>query len=275
MSAVTSSTGFSPDQVAFPPSEVIPDALIMTTATFAADIEGDAVAAIVPIVDADDDAAFTPEGAAITEAEPDTSTKMVSTGKVAVLGKVSREAYSQNNIPALISASFRRALMKKANTAYLAQAAPTGGAVTPPAGLVNQSLTAGGTVIDSLDAVVDAVAQVEDNYGAPSSMLVHPDSWAVLSKLKRQSGSNESLLGAGTADAARALLGIPVTVSPAVPSGALLVVDKTAIMAVYGQVLVATSEDAYFGSDAIGLRVTWRFGASIIDADRVVQVTVS
>jgi hypothetical protein len=53
------------------------------------------------------------------------------------------------------------------------------------------------------------------------------------------------------------------------------VVDSNSILSSYGQVAVATSEHAYFGSDSIGLRVTWRFGAKIVDTSRVVELTIT
>ena len=52
----------------------------------------------------------------------------------------------------------RRALIRKANVAYLAQTAPVGPAVTPPAGLLNLSPTNGGTVDIDLDSVADATS---------------------------------------------------------------------------------------------------------------------
>ena len=42
-----------------------------------------------------------------------------------------------------------------------------------------------------------------------------------------------------------------------------------------GQVLVAQSEHAYFSSDSIGLRCTWRFGQNVVRADRIGKFTVT
>jgi hypothetical protein len=42
-----------------------------------------------------------------------------------------------------------------------------------------------------------------------------------------------------------------------------------------GQVVLAVSEYAYFGSDSIAVRGTFRFGARIVDADRVVKLTIA
>ena len=106
-------------------------------------------------------------------------------------------------------------------------------------------------------------------------MLANPTAWATLLKKKRGTGSNESLLGAGTTEAARALLTVPVLTSPSVPANTLLVLDSASILHAAGQLLVATSEHAYFGSDSIGVRVTWRFGARVVDTSRVVRLTIA
>ena len=82
------------------------------------------------------------------------------------------------------------------------------------------------------------------------------------------------MLGAGTNEVEKRLLGIPVLTTNAVPRGELLVVDKNAIVSAVGDVKVATSADYYFNSDSIALRVTWRFGANLIHPDRVARLTV-
>jgi HK97 family phage major capsid protein len=277
MTAITTAAGagFAPDVQAFDPAETVPEALIIKTATFTVPVEGDAVAVQVPYVDADDDAGFVAEGAAITEASPDTTNVEIYTGKIAVLGKVSREQYGQTGMSSLLANSFRRAVVKKANNAYLAQAAPVGPAVTPPAGLLNLSPTDGGTVGADLDAIIDAIAAIEDAYGAPTHVIANPTAWASVLKLKTGTGSNQSLVGAGTADADRGLLSVPVLTSPAVPVETLLVVDKASVLASWGSLFLAVSEHAYFGSDSIGVRCTWRFGAKIVDTDRVVELTIT
>jgi hypothetical protein len=55
----------------------------------------------------------------------------------------------------------------------------------------------------------------------------------------------------------------------------MLVLDRASVLSVYGDVQLATSADYYFGSDAIGLRATFRFGAKIADTARVVKLTVA
>lgn len=276
MTTFTTGAGdaFAPNVQHFAPGDIIPDALVLRTSTFTVPVEGDAVVVQVPFIDADADAGFVAEGDAIPEAAPESSAVSIATGKVAVLGKISAEAWYHNQVGSLLSDSFRRAVIKKANTAYLNQAAPTAPAITPPAGLLNLSPTDGGTVAADLDSIVDAVAGIEAAYGTASHIIAHPDAWASIMKLKAGTGSNQSLVGAGTETATRALLSTPVLTSGAMPPGTLLVVDQGSILSAYGPLQVATSEHAYFGSDSVALRVTWRFGAKIVDTDRVVSLTI-
>ena len=62
-----------------------------------------------------------------------------------------------------------------------------------------------------------------------------------------------SLVDAGTEAATRTLLSVPVLVSNSMPDASLLVLDKASVLSVYGQVLLATSTDFYFGSDNVAL----------------------
>ncbi len=70
----------------------------------------------------------------------------------------------------------------------------------------------------SLDALTDLVAEIQGNNGQPTHILLAPDAWGELRKLKIGTDYNSTLLGAGVADAELRLLGIPVIVNPAVPS---------------------------------------------------------
>lgn len=270
-----SAKAFHADIVGISPQDVIPEALILTTSSKAGFVEGDEPAVRVPYVDCDGDAAFTPEGTDITEAEPDSTEVVIYTGKIAVLAKISREQWSTGSAATLLSDSVRRALVRKANAAYLAQAAPAGPAVTPPAGLLNLSPTDGGTVAGDLDAVADAITTIEAANGVASHIIASPAAWGELTKLKTATDSNMSLVGAGVEAAQRTLLGVPVAVSNSMPDYGLLVLDSNSVLSAYGNVQLATSTDAFFAEDAVGLRATFRFGAKIADTSRVVKLTVT
>lgn len=266
----TSAYAWSPDITSYSPGDAVPAALILATSTVAGSVEGDAPSVRVAYV-TDADAGFVPEGTAIDEADPALDECVIFTGKVAQLIRVSREQWLQRGTSTMLSTSVERAITRAANAAYLAQAAPTPPAVTPPAGLLNIAdiEAAADDVSGNLDQLVDLIATIEGNGGTPSHIVLAPDAWGEISKMKMGTDYNAALLGAGTDATERRLLGLPVIVTPAMTSMTGLVIDATAVVSAVGQVQVATSEHVYFNSDDIGLRATWRFGANVVHPDRI------
>lgn len=267
--------GWAPDIVAFVPTDTVPDALILQCSTVATtELDGDGPVAMVPYV-GDDEAQFTAEGETIDTADPELAMASVRTGKITLLIRVSNEQFSQSNTAALLSESARRSVTVKANEAFIAQAAPTPPALVPPPGIiVHDDLVDAGEIGENLDDLVDLGADLEGNGAMLSHFVLAPDTWAALRKMKTTGDSNVNLLGAGTTDAQRLLLGVPVLVSPAVPSGTGLLLDRGAIVSAVGPVKVAQSEHAYFNADSTAMRVTWRIGAEVMRPDRVGTFTV-
>jgi HK97 family phage major capsid protein len=151
-----------------------------------------------------------------------------------------------------------RAVTRRANLAFVAESAPVGPAVAPVAGLVNtDDVVEGDDASQSLDALVDLIAQLQDNLATPSHILLDPLGWAELRKLRTGNTFNSSLLGADTTDAAPMLLSLPVIVDPAVPDYSGVVVDQRAVVSAVGQVKMATSQHQYFSCDSVMLRATW------------------
>lgn len=271
----TSAIAWRPDVSTFAASDVIPDAIILQASNVSGSIEGDAPAVRVAYVD-DASAQFTAEADTIPEANPTLNETLVYTGKITQLIRLSNEQYRQPGTSGELSNSVRRAVIRKANEAFLAQVAPTAPAVTPPAGVLNiAGIETGGAIADSLDGLVDLIAELEANGSNPSHIILDPIGWASLRKFKTTSGAATSLLGAGTTDAQRMLLDLPVLVSPAMSAGTGLVIDRSAIPSAVGPVTVATSEHLYFNSDSIALRATWRIGWNIVRPDRIGKFTVT
>lgn len=257
------------DVIEVAPTEVIPDALILTTSTVAGQIEGDNPAIRVPYVD-DDTAGFVAEGTDIPEGDPTLAEVVVHTGKISQLIRLSREQFFQPNAEQLLQDSVARAVLKAGNIAYVSQAAPVSPAQTPPAGLLNVAgLTNGGLIDGDLDGLLDLQALLAEANSIPSHVLVSPSAWADLRRIKDQSGSARSLLGFGTEDTAPMLLNVPVIVTPALPMGTGLIVDRTAIVSAVGQIMVAVSYERYFESDSVGLRATWRIGQAVVKPARI------
>ena len=273
---LTSAKAWSPDLItAVSPDDAVPDALILHTSTVAGEIEGDAAVVRVQYVD-DAAATFTAEAAPLPESDPGLSECLVYSGKVTQLIKLSREQWHQPNAQELLSASVRRAVTKAGNAAYISQVAPTSPALSPPAGLLNiTGIVNGGAIADDLDGLVDLLATLATNGSEPSHIVISPTAWASLRKFRIGTDYNSTLLGVGAADAVPYLLSLPVTVSPAVPSGSGVVIDKTAVVSAVGPVEVATSEHAFFGADSIAVRCTWRFGANAVKPNRIGKFTVT
>jgi HK97 family phage major capsid protein len=263
---------WAPDLTAFVPDDVVPDALILSTANVVGKIEGDEPAIRVPYVADDGVVGFVAEGAEIPDANQEFDEVVVLTGKVAALGKYSFETLQQPESARMVVDSLSRNVVKKANAAYLGSLEADPG----PTGLLHSvGITDGGEVEDDLDPLIDAIASIEDDGGTATHIIASPTAWASLSKLKRAADSNESLVGAGVVAATRALLGLPVLVTPAMPDGSLLVSDQSAIIGAQSPVRLARSEDAYFSSDAIGVRVTWRLGWKVMHTARVAKLTIA
>lgn len=265
----TSPAAWRPDVTAYVPDDEIPDALILQTATVVGSIEGDAPAVRVPYVLSDGTSGFVDEGDPIADAEQEFSETVVTTGKIAALGKYTYETLAQPNAARMVVDSLKRSVVRKGNAAYL-------GNETAPVGLLNTvGITDGGEVGDNLDTLIDAVAGIEDDGGSATHIIAAPSAWATMSKLKKGTGSEESLLGAGTADTERKLLGVPVLVTPAMPADSVLVLDRSAVLAAQSPLRLARSEDAFFANDVIAVRVTWRIGWKVMHPARVAKLTTA
>ncbi|GAB3188248.1 phage major capsid protein [Nesterenkonia suensis] len=273
MSTITTNTSdkaWSPDRVAIAADDAVPEALLLQAATVHGSINGDEPAVRVPWVD-DAAADFVVEGNTIPEADPALNEVVVTTGAVSQLLRISRAQYQQEHTANLLNNSVRRAVTRKADEQFM-NADGTNNAgllgVLQAPGVID-----GGTIDTDLDPLADLLATIEQNNGEPDIIVASPTAWGSLRKLKTATDSHESLLGAGTDDQAKRLLGVPVVTSPAVPADQLAVIDSRAIAAAAGQVNVATSEHAYFDSDSVGLRVTWRIGWAPQHAERVGKLT--
>ncbi|MCP9272774.1 phage major capsid protein [Mycolicibacterium arenosum] len=263
----TSPAAWRPDVTAYVPGDVIPDALILTHAIVAGSIEGDEPSVRVPFVADDGTVGIVAEGAAIPDAGQDFDEVVIQTDKVATLGKYSYETLQQPNAAKLVTDSLQRSIVRKANALFL-------GSASNPTGLLNVSgVVNAGTVTADLDPMVDAIAAIEDAGGTATNIVASPSAWAEVSKLKTGTDSNVSIVGAGTAAGTRALLSLPVTVTPDMPDGGLLVVDRNSIVAAVGNVRVARSEEAFFVNDVVAIRVTFRLGWGVMHPGRLAKLT--
>lgn len=267
------------DVLGIKPDQIIPTALIMTATSKAGFVEGDEPAVRVPAVLVDDEIGFVPEGAPIPESDQELDELVIHTGKIAQLIKVSREQLAQPDALTTILHGQRRDLTAKADRAFLTQPAPVAPANTPPAGLLEYASDAG-EIDGNLDALIDAQTLVHSTGGDvsgednPVIVIASPNSYAYVRKLRKGTGSNENLLGAGVEVGPPFLLGMPVYVKNSMPDDKIVVLDKSQVLSAYGDVQLARSDEFFFGSDNVALRATFRFGVGVLDPQAVQVLTL-
>lgn len=272
---LTSSKAWAPDENVFNPGDAVPDALILTHSNVTGVIEGDLPVLRVAYVD-DAAATVSVEGTPLDEANPGLAEVIVYTAKITQLVRLSNEQYRQEGTAQELSESVQRAIIAKSNSLFVAQVAPTSPAMAPAAGLLNVAgIEDGGAVAGNLDGLVDLIATLEANGSTPTGILLSPLAWASLRKFKTATGSELGILGAGTDDAEKRLLGLPVTVTGALGTNTGLVIDRNAIVSAVGPVRVETNESVYFNSDSVAVRATWRTGHNIVRPDRIGKFTVT
>ncbi|MGH3262887.1 MAG: phage major capsid protein, partial [Trebonia sp.] len=151
---------WSPDEQTFAPADVVPQALVLQTATVSAEVNGDQPSLHVAFVTDAESAAYVAEGAAIDDDKPGLDEVIVKTKKVSRLVSLSNEQFSQTNTAGQVAASVARDLVRLADHSYLGDAGTSGA----PMGLLHATgLVDGDPVVDNLDSLVDLVAQLEQN----------------------------------------------------------------------------------------------------------------
>lgn len=272
---ITSSGAWRPDAYAFSPTDVIPEALLLQCSTKAGEVDGDQPVVRVAYCD-DDTAEFIAEGAEVPESEPSLSEVLVATGRVSQLVRLSAEQYGQSGTAEQLAASVARSIVRRADLAFISELAPTPPALAPAPGLLNvDDIVQGDPVSESLDALVDLVAQLQSNLSTPTHILLDPLGWSEFRKLKVGTDYNSALLGAGTSDAEQRLLSLPVIVSNALPNYSGLVIDSSAVVSAYGELVVKTSFDQYFSSNSVGVLAYWRCGHNVVRPERIGSFTVA
>jgi HK97 family phage major capsid protein len=266
--------GLAMDKLGLAPQQAIPDSVLIRCTTKAAQIEGDEPVVRVPFINLDASVGFVKEADLIPESNPEQKELTLLTGKIAVFFTASHEQLKQDAAQELISHEIRRSMLAKVDWALLQQPAPTAPDVWPPAGLLAHAID-GGDVGTNLDTISDAIANLQISGGDCTHILAAPDSWAWLSQLKETKTSNKSLVGAVTVEAQKSILSTPVVVTNAMPSGKVLLLDKSRTLSAHSGIQVAQSEDALFQSDSVALRATFRMGAGFVPGAQGIVLNVA
>ncbi|MFJ5872316.1 phage major capsid protein [Dietzia maris] len=241
----------------------------------------------VPVVDSDATAAWTAEGAEIVQSAPELRSLKIRSGKLAGIVPVTGEAIRSRRLDLLqiASRSLVRDMANKLDQAFfgnVADPAPDG------LGSLTDVATIDAASGDNLDALVDAVAYLQDFGYDSTDVAMNPTTLARLAKVKKATGSNESLLGAdatlgGVLDAdqldgtnaGQSVLGLAVRVSRHVPAGQLVVMDRGQVYtALTGEPVLDTSEHAEFTRDTVLIRALQGVGFGFPHHDAMVRVAL-
>lgn len=264
--------GMFPDQ-SFQAHDVLPEALLLKVGTHGGQAEGDAPLVRVPFVKTLPAGDFVLEGTPATPSEPAYDEELIPTRKLMIVSRQSREAARHQVAAELLASSMSTAIIRQANRALInGSPADSPGAALPGLAELAATTVTGGTSIN-LDAFIDAMSAIETAGGKATDIITDPATWAQVLKLKAGTGSDVPLVGSPAAMTDRTLYGCPVHVSPDVTEGTLLLVDSAALITVYSEVEVAVSEDAFFSSDSIARRVTWRIGWGMPEPSRLAKIT--
>ncbi|WP_100480103.1 phage major capsid protein [Mycobacteroides abscessus] len=273
---VTNPDAFALDIQGLEPQKIIPESLAIMATTRVGIAQADDVFVRVPHLDLSDDVAWVPEGTAIPEADPDADESIIATGKLGVLVKLSIEQLRQPNVTEIVSQEIGRSLTTKINSALINTVAPVSPAVLPPAGLIAQGTTVATAVASNLDGIVNAISLIQELPGGDATnVIASPSAWASLQKFKVATGSNASLLDARVDSAEKRLLSVPVHVDSSVPSNKIVVLDKRRVLSAYSDIQVSKSDQAFFASDVVGIKATFRVGAVVTDALAVQVLTIT
>jgi HK97 family phage major capsid protein len=206
------------------------------------------------------------EGTSITELDPTFSNITLKSQKVAVLTKISRELMQDSGIDIMgyLGRTLGTSVGIRVNNLLT-----VGTGTTVPNGIVTAagSGVVGGTAVSgafTADNLIDLAHSVDGAYvRLGGAFMMRRASIGAVRKLKDTAG-NYLFAPAATVGSPDTLLGFPIVENPDVPAIALGA--KSVLFGYHGSyhvrqvggIEVARSDDAYFASDEIGVRLTIR-----------------
>lgn len=206
------------------------------------------------------------EGTSITELDPTFSNITLKSQKVAVLTKISRELMQDSGIDIMgyLGRTLGTSVGIRVNNLLT-----VGTGTTVPNGIVTAagSGVVGGTAVSgafTADNLIDLAHSVDGAYvRLGGAFMMRRASIGAVRKLKDTAG-NYLFAPAATVGSPDTLLGFPIVENPDVP--AIATGAKSVLFGYHGSyhvrqvggIEVARSDDAYFASDEIGVRLTIR-----------------
>lgn len=228
----------------------------------------------VPVVEGDAGAAWVPEGGEITASDAEFDEIVVRPQKVAGLSIISREL-AEDSAPSaqeLVGQGLAQSIAAKVDAAFFGNTVANG-----PSGLLSvtgvQTVDTGGTIANT-DPFAEALSLAETVGAAVTSFVAHPTTVLQLSKVKKQTGSNEPLLGYDASQPTqRQVLGVPLIPAPAVAVGDVWAIPQAKLVVVLrDDVRLEIDRSRYFESDRIGIKATMRVGVAFPHAAAIVRL---
>lgn len=216
----------------------------------------------VPIVKADAGASWVAEGAEITADDAAFDELVVVPSKIAGLSIISRELAEDSSPTAqtAVGEGLAQSIASGIDAAFfghVAAPAPAGlGALTGV-----QEVDTSGTIANT-DPFAEALSKAETVGVTTTSFVAHPNTVLALSKVKKQTGSNEPLLGYDASQPTRRqILGVPLIPSPAAAVGDIWAIPQSKTLIVLRDgVRLEVDRSRYFESDRVGVKATMRIG---------------
>ncbi|WP_017555214.1 phage major capsid protein [Mycobacteroides abscessus] len=231
----------------------------------------------IPIVTADATAAWTAEGSDIAASDAGVAEITVTPKKLAALSIISNELANDSSPAAteLVGQSIARDLARKLDDAFFGNTVANG-----PSGLeslTNYQLVNTATVpLTNIDAFSEAISKAENVGANVTAFVANASTVLALSKLKKQTGSNEPLLQADpTLPTRRQILGVPLWSVPdtVIDTGVIWAVDSSRLFVVVRQDAdLVVDSSRYFESDRLGIRTTMRIGFGYPHEQAIVRI---
>ncbi|WP_166501660.1 phage major capsid protein [Rhodococcus erythropolis] len=230
----------------------------------------------LPSVLEDPSAGWVAEGAEIPVSESDLGEIEVVPSKLAGLVVISNELAADSSPAALqvVGDGLVRDIQTKLDTAYFGNlAAP---AAKGLASITTTTINAGAAWTNT-DPFAEAIAAAETKGVVITNFVANPADALLLAKVKKQTGSNEPLLGLdATAPTARTIRGVPLLVSPAVLAGTVWAIPQSrSFVAIRNDTSVTTDASAFYTSDRTAIRATMRVGFGFPQPLGIVRINIT
>lgn len=233
----------------------------------------------VPMVTKDPTAEWTGEGEEITSSDATLEEFVGRFGKLAGLTIISRELADDSSPAAseIVGQGLSRDLARKLDAAFFGT---KGSSTVQPPGLEDlEGVTEvdGGAAWTDTDPFVEAIYKAAGVGATLSAFVANPDDALVLATLKESTTSKRPLLGSDPSQPAqRQVSGVALLTSPAVELGTVWGVPKDRVLVVVrDDVKLDIDRSAYFSSDRVGIRATFRVAFAYPHPAAVVRIKLT